>query len=51
MRGNKAYCESLDKFLLTEHNEIELMERFKKEGLFIENGFAICLDGDVIIEI
>lgn len=48
---NKAYCESLDKFLLKEHNESELMERFKKKGWFIENGFAICLDEDVIIEI
>jgi hypothetical protein len=51
LRGNKAYCESLDKFLLTEHNEIDLMERFKKEGWFIENGFAICLDDYVITEI
>jgi hypothetical protein len=48
---NKAYCESLNKFLLKEHNEIELMERFRKEGWFIENGFAVCLDDDVITEI
>ncbi|WP_264174392.1 hypothetical protein [Clostridium tagluense] len=27
---NKAYCESLYKFPLYEHNEIKLMERFKK---------------------
>lgn len=49
--GNKAYCEDLNEFLLKEHNEIELMDRFKTEGWFIEDGFALCLDDDVITEI
>ncbi|MCB2312095.1 hypothetical protein LGL55_11920 [Clostridium tagluense] len=44
---NKGYCDNLNKFLSKEHSEIELMEKFKKEGWFIESGFAICLD-DVI---
>jgi len=48
---NKAYCESLSEFLIKEHNEIDLMDRFKKEGWFIENGFAICLDDDMLTKV
>ncbi|GAA0719829.1 hypothetical protein GCM10008905_08360 [Clostridium malenominatum] len=46
---NKYYYKNLYEFLLKDHSEKDLKERLQGEGWFISEGFAICLDRDVIL--
>lgn len=48
---DKLQHKNLYEFLLKEHNEAELKKRFTEEGWFMSNGFAICLDNNIIDEI
>ena len=48
---DKVQHKNLYEFLLKEHSEAELKKRFTEEGWFMNNGFAICLDNNIIDEI
>lgn len=44
---NENFRKNLYEFLINEKDELELKKRLEKEGWFIVDGVAICLDDDV----